>query len=189
MAHGQALGLVAQILDMVVSQVLPVEADQMCQEITGATETTEFPHAAVLSHPHETPDSHHAPLCPPTRRGMERNPTDLMGEMIDETSSAKAAQEVGQITLTHMFQTTTTAMIARETLVSMALQIPIGAHQVDAITDVNPPGGEVEALALEMGVEDEVQKSQIMQSLQFYVASKSLCSEFLVINEKKTFMS
>lgn len=169
MVPGQVLALVARILDMTVSQALPAEADQVYQETMGPMETTEIPHAVVLSHHQETPGCLRALLFPPTRRGMGRNPTGP--EMIDETNSPKAAQEVGQVTWTHMSQTTTTAMIAHETLASMVLQILIGAHRVDVITDVNRPGGEVAALALEMGVGDKVKKYRAMQCIQFYVTS------------------
>jgi hypothetical protein len=140
---------------MVVAQVLPAEADRAYQEIMGAMETTEIPHAAVLSHPPVTLDCPRALLSPPILLGTGRNPTDPMEEMIDETNSPKAAREVGQVTWTHMFRITMTVMIVHEILASMALQIPIGAHRAGVITGVNRPGGGVEALALEMAVEDK----------------------------------
>jgi hypothetical protein len=88
---------------------------------------------------------------------MEANPTDPTGEMIDVVNSLPIAQEPGQtITWTHMFRTTTTATIAQENRVNIALRIPIGVRPVAAITDVSQHGGEVEALALEMGVEADI---------------------------------
>jgi hypothetical protein len=168
MGLGQVLALVVQILDMG-----PAEVDRMYQEIM---EAKDIPHDEVLSRNHnqETPGFPRGLRCPQTRRGMRHKPTDLMGEMIDETNSAKAAQQVGQTTWTHMSQTIMIAMIALEILANMALQIPIGVHRVDAITDVNRQGGEVEALILEMGVEDESKQPNALESIQFYVASKSL---------------
>ncbi|KAJ5214631.1 hypothetical protein N7449_001800 [Penicillium cf. viridicatum] len=172
MAVGQPLVLADQTPDTAASPALPEEADQMHQERTEAMATTQFTgtrNAAGLSHIHkEIRDYPRVHPYQPTRHGMDRNPTELTGEMIVEINSDKVVQHPDQGIWTLMFRTTaamtaavTATTIARETLASMArIQVPIGARQVDVITAgiLHQEGG-VAVPASETGVEVRVMMS------------------------------
>ncbi|QQK44991.1 Serine/threonine-protein kinase bur1 [Penicillium digitatum] len=146
MVVGQPLVLADQIPDTAASPASLVEADQMHQapkEVMDTTQFTETRNAAGLSHLHkEIPDYRRVLPYRPTRHGMDRNPTELTGEMIVGINSDKVARHRDQGTSTLTFQITaamtavvSAAMTARETLVSMAhIQMQIGAQQVDVIT-------------------------------------------------------
>ncbi|KAG0156688.1 hypothetical protein PDIDSM_3869 [Penicillium digitatum] len=146
MVVGQPLVLADQIPDTAASPASLVEADQMHQapkEVMDTTQFTETRNAAGLSHLHkEIPDYRRVLPYRPTRHGMDRNPTELTGEMIVGINSDKVARHQDQGTSTLTFQITaamtavvSAAMTARETLVSMAhIQMQIGAQQVDVIT-------------------------------------------------------
>ena len=144
MVVGPALVLADQTPDIAVSPAPPVEAGPMhrgCMEAMAIMQLTAIRNAADLSRLHKEISDY--PRVLPhltTHPGMDRNPTDLTAEMIAEGNSDKVAQEADQGTWTLMFQITmtvavTAAMIARETLASMArIQMPIGVRLVDVIT-------------------------------------------------------
>lgn len=172
MAAGQPLVLADQTPDTVASPAAAEEADKMHQERTEAITTTQITgtrNAAGPSHLHkEIRDYPRVHLYQPTRHGMDRNPTELTGEMTGEINSDKVVQRPDQGIWTLMFRITaamtaaaTAATIAREILASMPrIQVPIGARQVDVITvGILHQEGGVAVLASEMGVEVRIMMS------------------------------
>ncbi|KAJ5193749.1 hypothetical protein N7472_006215 [Penicillium cf. griseofulvum] len=186
----------------------PVEADQLHQEPMEAMDITETRNAAGLSRLHkEIQDYPRVLPYQPTHHGMDRNPTELTGEMIVEINSGKeVVQEADRGIWTLMFRITaamtavvTAATIARETLASMArILVPIGARQVDVITagNLNLEGGAV-VPASETGVEVSVMMFSEFSINAFYLASQSASmtdadeneNEMKMEMETKTFMS
>lgn len=138
-------------------------------EAMATTQLTETRNAAGPSHQHkEIQDYPRVHPYQTTRHGMDRNPTELTGEMIVEINSDKVVQQPDQGIWTLMFRITaamtaavTAATIAREILASMArIQVPIGARQVDVITvGILHQEGGVAVLASETGVEVKIMMS------------------------------
>lgn len=147
---------------------------QACTEAMATTESTGTRHAAGPSHLQEIRDYPRVHPHQPTRHGMDRNPTELTGEMIVEINTDMVVQHPDQGIWTLMFRITaamTVAMIVREILASMAhIQVPIGARQVDGITAgiLHQEGG-VAVPGSETGVEGRfMMSSDILSHLMHY---------------------
>ena len=158
MAVGQPLVLADQTPDTAASPAASEEADQMHQARTEAMDTTQFTgtrNAAGPSHLHkEIRDYPRVHPYQPTRHGMDRNPTELTGEMIVEINSDKVVQHPDQGIWTLMFRITA-AMTAGVIAAMIAREI-----QVDVITAgiLHQEGG-VAVPASETGVEVRIMMS------------------------------